>query len=106
MKTKRISTTIPGDLKEDLQLRARQAGISVSRLVYLILIRKKEHLLIVPDDIRHKIIELNHLFSQIKKAGTIPDEALTIMKERVDFVNRMVKEDKNGIKKNHADNIA
>lgn len=41
MKTKRISTTIPGDLKDDLQLRARQAGISVSRLVYLILIRKK-----------------------------------------------------------------
>lgn len=41
MKTKRISTTIPGDLKDELQLRARQAGISVSRLIYLILIRKK-----------------------------------------------------------------
>lgn len=42
MKTKRISTTIPGDLKDELQLRASQAGISVSRLVYLILIRKKK----------------------------------------------------------------
>lgn len=106
MKTKRISTTIPGDLKDELQLRARQAGISVSRLVYLILIRKKKPLLIVPNDIKREIVRLNRLFLQIKKAGTIPDEALTIMKERVDFINRMVKEDKNGIKKNHADNIA
>ena len=106
MKTKRISTTIPGDLKDDLQLRARQAGISVSRLVYLILIRKNKPLLIVTNDIKREIVRLNRLFLQIKKAGTIPDEALTIMKERVDFINRMVKEDKNGIKKNHADNLS
>ena len=106
MKTKRISTTIPGDLKDDLQLRARQAGISVSRLVYLILIRKNKPLLIVPNDIKREIVRLNRLFLQIKKAGTIPDEALTIMKERVDFINRMVKEDKNDIKKNHANNLS
>lgn len=106
MKTKRISTTIPGDLKDDLQLRARQAGISVNRLIYLILIRKNKPLLIVPNDIKREIVRLNRLFLQIKKAGTIPDEALTIMKERVDFINRMVKEDKNGIKKNHADTLS
>ena len=106
MKTKRISTTIPGDLKDELQLRARQAGISVSRLVYLILIRKHKPLLIVPNDIKREIVRLNRLFLQIKKAGTMPDEELTIMKERDDYKNRMVKEDKKKKKKNHADTLS
>lgn len=69
MKTKRISTTIPGDLKDELQLRASQAGISVSRLVYLILIRKKKPLLIVPNDIKREIVRLNRLFWKQKHGG-------------------------------------
>lgn len=71
MRKQRISISLPPDMLENYKMIAEEAGISVSRLIYLRLRSRKKSIMLVGQEVLNAVRELKSLAQQILK-GTPP----------------------------------
>lgn len=89
LKTSRISVTMPVEMMEDFKIKSQMTGLSISRLIYLRL-RRRKPILLISDEILGGIKELKEMITDAQVNKYLPYDAISMIETRVRQISSMV----------------
>jgi len=85
---KRITVTLPQELYEDFKERSLQTGLSMSRIIYLRLI-KRGNMVLVPRYVLDEIKKLNETYRRIEADGVINVNDRELLMRVIELENKI-----------------
>lgn len=93
MRKQRISVSLPPDMLAHYKVLAEEAGISVSRLIYLRLRSRKKSIMLVGQEVLNAVQELKSLAQQILKGTPPRDDVVQSLVRYTRFLEKFVELD-------------
>ena len=88
LRGKRITVTLPQELYDDFKERALQTGLSMSRIIYLRLI-KRGNMVLVPHDVLDELKHLNETYRRIEAEGVVNVNDRELLMRVIDLENKV-----------------
>ena len=93
MRKQRISVSLPPDMLAHYKVLAEEAGISVSRLIYLRLRSRKKSIILVGQEVLNAVQELKSLAQQILKGTPPRDDVVQSIARYTRFLEKFIELD-------------
>lgn len=85
---KRITVTLPQELYDDFKERSLQTGLSISRIIYLRLI-KRGNMVLVPRYILDELTQLNEIYRRIESDDVINANDRELLRRVIELENKI-----------------